>query len=341
MKIIKKIFLSILCFVILIFVFIIYWFFYNKKYLIVLQNTWEARPGGWFYGSVAILKFNWIYPNLKIEDAYKYQILAEEKNIFIKTPFYLKDYLQTDKIYFVNANISWISKIDLKNIKFIYENVTKSKINGVISLNTAWFEKISKDIKYKIWEWQFLNVLNYNKKLKSKFDSRKKMYLKNSKKFIKNNLWKLLLLVLKNYNYLVNNQDIQVYIPWYNNLLVKSWLLSIYNKNNFYSFDFYLSFKKASRFVIKTIIIWNKKYINKNIIPLNSNFSWNIEIKYTWNMKLLKKYKKFIKSLEKTYEQKLTSEQLSILNLNGWRDYNLSIQILILKFQIIVKKHKV
>jgi len=325
MNFLKKVFFLLIIFFVVFLWFFIDWFIYNKKYLIILQNDWEARPGGWFYGSVAILKFNWINPNFKIEDAYKYQILAEEKNIFIKTPSYLVNYLETNKIYFLNANISWISKIDLKNIQKIYENITNSKINWVISLNTAWFEKISKQIRNKIREWQFLNVLNYNKKLKSKFDTRKKQYLKDSKKFIKNNLWNLLFLVSRNYSYLVDNQDIQIYIPWYNNLLTKLWLLKNYNKNDFYSFDFYLSFKKASRFIIKTIIIWNKKYINKNIIPLTNNFRWNIEVKYTWNRQLLKEYKIYIKKLEKKYKQNLTSKQLSILDLNWGVNYNLSI----------------
>ena len=327
-KVLKYFFYTLFWF--LLFIIIFFWviffkYFYNSSYLIVLQNAGEARPWWGFFGSVAILKFDWFKPSLKLEDAYKYQILAKEKKIYMPTPKYLVEPLMTDKLYFLNTNIYGISKIDAKNIKLLYEKITNKKLDGVVLLNSLWFEKIDKNLEHKIWEWQFLNALNYNTPLKSKFDTRKKEYIKSFKKYVKENYFYILKTIFKNYKFFTENAYLQVYRQDSIKLLENLWLLKNYDSNTFYSFDFYLSFSKFSRFIRKEIRVNWKKYIDKNYIKLWKNFKWKIEIKYYWDKNLFKEYKKYIKYLEKKYNKKLDNEQSSILALDLLNNYNLSI----------------
>jgi len=311
--------------IIIIIVFILYLFFYNQKYLIILQNGWEARPWWGFFGSIAILEFKWFNPNFKIEDAFKYQILAKEKNIYIPSPRYLEKYLIIDRIYFLNSNVYGIPEKDARNIKYLYENITNTKINWVILVNSLWFEKISNNLRHVIWEWQFLNVLNLNKSLNSKFDTRKAEYLKKSRNFIKDNLFSLIYVILKNYKFLTENNYLQVYHTQYNNILKTIWLLHSYDKDTFYTLDFYFAFRKVSRFLDKKIIVNNKTYKNKNYVYLWKNFTGEVIVKYSKNKRLLQEYKEYFRYLEQKYSIRLNYQQRDIMWLNWEIDHNLSI----------------
>jgi len=324
-KIIVKYILLIVLLLIIFLSLILYIFFYNQKYLIILQNGWEARPWWGFFGSIAVVEFKWFDPNFKIEDAFKYQILAKEKKVYIPAPKYLEKHLMMNILYFLNSNIYGIPEKDARNIKYLYENITNTKINWVILVNSLWFEKISNNLRYIIWEWQFLNVLNLNKPLNSKFDTRKVEYLKRSRDFIKDNFFSLIYITLKNYKFLTENNYLQVYHTHHNNILKTIWLLHNYDVKMFYALDFYFDFRKVSRFLDKRIIVNNKIYKNRNYIYLWKNFVGEIIIQYSQNKKLLKEYRKYIEYLEQKYNVKLNYQQRDIIWLNWGIDYNLGI----------------
>lgn len=97
LKLFLKIFLWLVVFITLFLLWFFYTFFYNKHYLVVLQNAGEARPGGGFYGSVALLDFDGFSPSVKVEIP---SFCEKEKNV-VTCMHYLNEDKKDDMMFYI------------------------------------------------------------------------------------------------------------------------------------------------------------------------------------------------------------------------------------------------
>jgi len=292
-----------------------------KTYLVILENIGEIRPNWWFFGSYWVIKIFNTGVEIKIFDAY-YPVYIKKVYIPIKEKF-LQKLISWNKINFISPNIRWFSNLDGKNIKTLYEKTFSwEKINWVIFIKSSLFEKLNKNFKNQIYEWQFINAsidLIRWKKLPFK----KEIYLKQINHFIQKNKFKILKQIIKNRKQIIKNWQIYLYLPTISKILEKflenNHLIFKKDPNCFYFFDFNFGYNKIDRFLEKDIFIISGEDIlfhlkNKNKFCLTwKNYNKNIKIKIIYTLNIPETYTNFIKNLEKKYRIKLTKREKIIL----------------------------
>lgn len=110
------------------------WFFWEKQYILVLQNNYEKRPSWWFISSYAIIKTFLGKVEYEIKDSYD----IEPPNPRIEPPYPLNELLSSDKFYswWVFRDSNWSPDFP-------------TSANNIISYYDKWIGKISQ------FDWVF------------------------------------------------------------------------------------------------------------------------------------------------------------------------------------------
>jgi len=316
----------------------------NKSfnYLVILQNTNEKRPNGWFFWSFAFINIDQGHiKTLEIVDSYYPDFIAYKTRIM--APERASPFLPDRKIGFIAGNKFGFSDIDGKNLKNLYElmfnktyemwkvqqtmqpdlynKLLNKDIKGVIFIRSDLLENFFTTFKAKAQERQFLNA-SIDLIRKEIRGNKKELYIKEIKQYFDNQKGNLIKNVVNRFDEIANKQFITMYFSnissGLNAVLNKNNLTNIFDPNYIYFRDTNVSYNKIDGFITKHIQINNEqgmieKDSKSDIIDIRDlkNGKYTINIYYTFSIPSY--YQTFIQDLEKKYEITITNRELAIL----------------------------
>jgi len=314
----------------------------KKEYLIIFENTDEERANWWFIWSFIKITFSWWHLiNYKIYDSYKifYDICKKQnknkKNPFIwcnKSAWSLKNNLKPytklfSKTTFINSNWFWFTDLNWKNIVNHFYNAYWIKVNWVIFIKSNILKylfvngkKLLRNLeiinykslmKYKKF-WKITKINNNhimgNKWIKAKYLWTVYNLLKNKKQIIIN--------FIRNYNEIINNWLIQIYLPdssiKFQNFLKEDNLNFYKQKWYGYLFFYNIGFNKTSKFIDHIIVVNKTTYVNPKKFKL---YNWLNTIKYKNVLNTDPDYYKFLKHNNIPKDSYLWSKLIKYKNL--------------------------
>ena len=312
------------------------------NYLVILQNTNEKRPNGWFFGSFAFIKIEQgRIKTLEIVDSYYPDFIAY--NTRILAPEWTAPFLPDRKIGFIAGNKFGFSDIDGKNLKNLYElmfnktyemskvqqtmepnlynKLLKQDIKGVIFIRSDLIERFFTTFKSKIQERQFLNasVDLIRNQIRG---NKKELYIKEIKQYFNQQKLNIIKSTINRFDEIANKQFITMYLSnvstGFNAVLTKHNLTNVFDPNYIYFWDTNVSYNKIDGFITKQIQIYDKQWIlqkddKSDIIDIHDlkNGEYTIHIYYRFSIP--EYYPIFIKELEKKYEIQITDREQAIL----------------------------
>lgn len=301
----------------------------EQTYLIILQNTNEARPNWWFFWSFALIKLDkWTISHLEIIDSYLPWF--DRPNTFITGPEWFLNFLPKREIYFIGANKVWFTYHDWAHIKTLYEkSYPWQKIRGVIFLTTDMFKDILEDFDQTIWEWQFANA-NIDKIRGNDTRGKKEFYLKWSQEYFLENQETLIRWLIKNLPDILDQGRINIYlvdISWpFHGYIRRNNLTTRFEENTAYLRESNISFNKIDNFVDKevscftgdwTILLENTNTDIFSLLPL-----WSEEhtCKITYTLAVPQEHIDFMRQLEDQYDIEMWTREEHILAMRPNRD---------------------
>ncbi len=312
------------------------------NYLVILQNTNEKRPNGWFFGSFAFITVkNGRLENLEIVDAYYPDYIAH--NTRLTAPEWTSSFLPDRKIWFIAGNKFGFSDIDGSNLKWLYEkmfNETYSMKKVQQTMEPWLYEKLlHKYIKWVIFvrsdlieflipsftekarERQFLNanvdIIRWEYR-----GNKKEEYIRWVKDYFNKNQLNMFKNIVNNFDEVIDRKFITTYLSNVSddlqNILISHGLKLEYNSWFIYVWDTNTSYNKVDWFVEKNIQILDRQNkilidLDKDIINTKDLYPWKYTMKVYYTLNVPNYYINFIKDLEKKYEIKMTSREESIL----------------------------
>ncbi len=304
----------------------------TRKYIIALQNSNEARPNWWFFGSFLILKIKWWQIDYEIIDSYYVNHISPDAKV--QAPKWRQQHISSNDIWFVSSNVLGFTDKDWENIKKIYEKAfPEQKIDWVIFLESEMLESLIWQFRQKIWEWQFINT-NTDTIRWTDWPGKKDIYKEEVELFLQNNFLILVENFLENFDKILERRYVQAYLPFvsdeFNDFLQKNNLHTSFDDSYWYFWDFNYSYNKIDWFVEKDIKIfsWNEmiEYYNDDIINFSQLDEWKYDIHIWYNLNIPQQYENFIKDLKQKYEINLGVGETHVLNLtylfeNMWMVY--------------------
>ena len=316
------------------------------NYLVILQNTNEKRPNGWFFGSFAFVKIaQWHIKELEIIDSYYPDFIAYKTRII--APSRTAPFLPDRKIGFIAGNKFGFSDIDGKNLKDLYElmfnktyemrkveqTMQPDLYNKVLNQNIKWVIFIRSDLleyflptfKQKAQERQFLNA-SVDLIRKEVRGNKKELYIKEIKQFFDNQKSNIIKNVINRFDEIANKQFITIYLSnvstGINEVLTKNNLTNIFDPNYAYFRDTNVSYNKIDSFVSKHIQITDEQDIvqkdsKSDIVDVRDLQNGKYTIAISYKFEIPQEYPGFIQSLEKKYEIQITDREMAILGLKS------------------------
>jgi hypothetical protein len=115
----------------------------ERRYLVLLQNNMELRPGGGFLGQYAVLKIkNGEVASTQIEDA---NLLDQRITAKITPPYPFKQKMQIKKWKFRDSNFSPDFPVNVEKAKYFYRlSGGNDDFDGVIAVNSDVFANVLK-----------------------------------------------------------------------------------------------------------------------------------------------------------------------------------------------------
>ena len=317
------------------------------NYLVILQNTNEKRPNGWFFWSFAFIKVSEGHiKTLEIVDSYYPDFIAYKTRII--APEWTAPFLPDRKIGFIAGNKFGFSDIDGKNLKDLYElmfnktyemrkvqqtmqpdlynKLLNQNIKGVIFIRSDLIERFFPSFKSKVQEWQFLNA-SVDLIRKAVRGNKKELYIKEIKQYFDNQKSDIIKNTVNRFDEIANKQYITMYLSnistWLNAVLEKHNLTNTFDSGHIYFRDTNVSYNKIDDFVTKHILITDQQGIiqkdSKNdIVDIRDMKNGIYTISIYYKFVLPEYYPVFIKELEKKYGIQITDREMAILGLKSW-----------------------
>ncbi len=318
------------------------WKNWEFNYLVILQNTNEKRPNGWFFGSFAFITVkDGRLENLEIVDAYYPDYIAH--NTRLTAPERTSSFLPDREIWFIAWNKFGFSDIDGSNLKWLYEkmfNETYSMKKVQQTMEPWLYEKLlHKYIKWVIFvrsdlieflipsftekarERQFLNanvdIIRWEYR-----GNKKEEYIQWVKDYFKKNQLNIFKNIVNNFNEVITRKFTTIYLSNVSddlqNILRSHWLKLEYDSWFIYTRDTNTSYNKVDWFVEKNIqILDNQKKIlidsNNDIVSIQNLEKWIYTIKIYYTLNVPNYYMNFIKDLVQKYNIEMTIREESIL----------------------------
>ena len=313
-----------------------------KSYLVILQNSSERRPNGWFFWSFAYVRvlqgrirtIHMIDSYLGFKTMPRITVTPPSRSdpIYKGVPF---GWIASNKFGF--TNIDGDAMIQLYNKTFnnpesdtyippeVCKDICHRPIDGVIFVQTDSLKKLLPDLEKKTRERQFMNasvdIIRW-----ANLPNKKEYYLSDSQDFFVSQTSTALKNFVNKFENITDKYTFGVYIPTIsqglNEILTKYHFTTIPNNHTIYSRDTNKSFNKIDEFVTKDIIVRDSigdivlEQTNYDQIDIQelSNGNYTMEIKY--KISIPRYYKEVIKQLETKNNIVLTDRELGILALS-------------------------
>lgn len=312
------------------------------NYLVILQNTNEKRPNGWFFGSFAFITVkNGRLENLEIVDAYYPDYIAEHTRL--NAPEWAGAFLPDLKIGFIAWNKFGFSDIDWSNLKWLYEKMFNEDydiakvqqtmvpwlyekllnkyIKWVIFIRSDLIEYLIPSFKEKAWEWQFQNanvdIIRWEER-----GNKKETYIQEVTQYFQTHSIEMFQQIINNFDEIIDRNYVNIYLSNVSNdlqnVLLDNWLKTIYDSWYIFAWDTNTSYNKVDDFVTKNtqIIDNNGKIIidtDKDILDIHHLTGWEYTMKIYYTLNVPNNYMDFIHNLESKYWIQMTDRELWIL----------------------------
>jgi hypothetical protein len=231
-----------------------------QTYLVVLQNTAEKRPNGWFFGSFALVTF-WRGKMTDMQISDSYHPAYNRPDAKIMWPERFDNFLPEREIYFIGANKVGFTYHDGPNIKTLYEKSYPGRqVRGVIFLRTDMFVRLLPDFAKQLWQWQYVNAtvdLIRGEELRGK----KELYLASLQDYLKENRFSLMKELWMQLPSILADQQINIYLEdvsgQMHTFLRKHGLTTRFEENTAYFWDSNIIFNKLDTFIQKKIVLYD------------------------------------------------------------------------------------
>jgi hypothetical protein len=320
-----------------------------QNYLIILQNSNEKRPNGWFFWSFAFVQvYQWRIQHLEIIDSYLPDFIGYK--VWLEPPIWSQTFLPEKRVAFVAANWFGFTPIDGSNIKKLYEDVfgwnydqervssmidsdifsllVDKHIKWVIFIETKLLESIMPSITQKLRERQFVNAAIDIIRWESR-SNKKEIYIAEVNKFFKENTLTISKHIINNFSNVIDQRSINIFLSnvsdQFYGLIQKRHLSNNYNSNHIYARDINDSYNKIDGFIQKNIQIVddNGRIVSESdsdIIAIDELNNGRYTMFISYNLTIPNFYRDVIKSFEKKYDIELGNREKIILWLmpNVW-----------------------
>ena len=316
-------------------------------YLVILQNSSEKRPNGWFFWSFALLTLHrGRVTRLKMIDSYfpqKYMPQAA-----IRLPERSHILYPSNQTNWIAANKFWFNDADGKTLIALYDetfnkpqsskNIPDSicrllcdkQIHGVLFVRTDTIAKLLPEFTRKQREWQFLNA-NIDIIRGKTLPNKKEKYLEESQKLFEEKKGTIIKQFINKFDELTQYPSVGLFIPSaspsFTQLLSQYHILTTPQPNSLYIRDTNTSFNKIDEFVDKKIVI--QDHIGDTVLETNSDIvslSWLTKGEYTmtitYHVSVPEQYKNYIFWLEAQYGIQMTDRERGILALEATDKYD-------------------
>lgn len=260
------------------------WFYWEKKYLVILQNSSELRPNGWFYWSFWLIWLSsWVIKSISVEDSYVLPYLNSGVAIQIPeraTGIYNKN------ITFIAWNKFWLTNLDWRNIKMIFESTfLRTTIDGVIFISSDAISAIDSSFSQQLLKRQFINAASDLIGWKSN-PYKKEKYLKELSLHFEKNKNQLIKNAILHLNKLQNNWFVNIYLDWasswLSDLISERWFSTNPSKNILYARDINHAENKIDWFLTKHTQYLRQNWLNdwKDRVTISWD-SWVVTLTYS------------------------------------------------------------
>ncbi len=324
-----------------------------QTYLVILQNTSEKRPNGWFFGSFAVVEVSRAkVTKFSLVDSY---IPAYDRpDVVVRWPSWLEWFLPDRNIYFVSANKVWFTYQDGAHIQELYEKTYPwQRVRGVVFLRTDMFARLLPSFREQQRERQFINAATDLIRKKTTF-GKKELYLQDVGEYLREHAGQLIQWMLTHGDAIIEDHMINIYLSRASTAMHKflrdNRLTTRFEEGMLYAWDSNTSYNKIDEFVEKTITIRNDKgavlrQSQHDIVPLDEALgitwrqyytdqwlqapssagiaSWKISWELSWgttytleisyHLFVPENYISFIQALEKRYAVTLWVREREIL----------------------------
>ncbi len=327
-------------------IFDLLWASWPKHYLIILQNSAEKRPNGWFFGSFAFATISGGFiQDVEIIDTYFPNTIAPDT--YVDAPSWAHDFMAA-KIWFLSSNRFWFTLMDGLTIKTlfdrifggefdpvkakaffapdVYEQLFYQQINGVVFIRSDLLTQLIPGFEYTLRERQFANasidIIRWVNK-----SNKKELYIKQVNEYFDKNKGQIFKFLVQQLSDIQDRRYIQMYLPAISNeflwFLVDQQFVTRFDPRTIYSRDNNISFNKSDLFVTKTISITDQQWsllwehnqdintIPQSLIDMYRGKPLVMTIQYSLNAP--DRYLQFINQLQTQYGIQLTQRERSIL----------------------------
>ncbi len=291
-----------------------------QRYLVLLMNTAEKRPNGWFFGSFAVIEVeNGFLKDMKIVDSYYPNFLAP--HAFVQAPEWASAFLPSLEVGFISANKIGFTAIDGANIKYLYEKIYHQDVKWVVFLRSDLLELLIPGFEKKFREWQFANA-SIDLIRWASLPNKKEFYIKGINEFLKDNKLTIFKKFVNNFDLIKNSYGLQIYLSnvhsGFQQFLIANHFTTTFRKNTIYAWDSNDSFNKIDRFVSKVVQISDSHgtlliETDKDRVDISSLPKGSYEMKIFYGLNVPDSYRVFIAELEKKYAISLTEREQWIL----------------------------
>jgi len=298
------------------------WMETPQTYLIVLQNTAEKRPNGWFFWSFALITLSrGRVIDITMSDSYHPGYNTPSAKILWPERF--DQFLPERDVYFVWANKVWFTYHDGPHIQTLYEKSYPGKtIRWVVFLRTDMFTRLLPDFEEQLRRWQYINatvdlIRGEDRRWK------KNVYLWSIEEYLKEHRIDLVKQLWLQLPSILHDQQINIYLDdvsgKMHTFLRTSWLTTRFEDDHAYFRDSNIIFNKLDTFVRKEIHLIDESdneiwYWTGDIVTLPTLASWGIyTFVVTYVLHVSESYHTFMRSLNEEYGITLWQREEHIL----------------------------
>lgn len=304
------------------------WYKQPKTYLILLQNSAEVRPNGWFYGSfIRITLVSGMIQEMKVHDSY--EVPFTNSWVSLDLPSWTSNYLWHNNATFIAGNKFGFTDRDGFIIRAIYNKTYKTNIDWVVFISTKTLTTLIPSLQDQLRRWQFMNasvdLIRWHT-----WSFKKNLYMSDMNQYLKENKVWLMVQGLSNYSALLQQGMVQLYLPdidtqFRATLKQFGWITDL-DSNHLYLRDINQSYSKIDTFVRKHIQIQDQEWVIvvdsfDNVLDLAWLKKWIYTISVNYSVSLSSRYRRLIDKLSDEYDISLGDREYHILWLNELFSY--------------------
>ncbi len=304
------------------------WYREPKTYLILLQNSAEVRPNGWFYGSfIRVTLTSGLVQDIKVHDSYEVPFINSW--VSLNLPERTNNYLWHTSATFIAGNKFGFTDRDGRVIASIYNKTYNTRIDGVVFMSTKTITALVPPLQDQLWRWQFLNAsVDLIRGHTGSF--KKELYLTTMSQYLLDNRISLLGQALSNYKQLHQQGMMQIYLPdassKFRATLKQLWRITDLDPYHLYLRDINQSYSKIDTFVTKHVEVVDQDWLAvidgyDTILDLSSLSPWDYQMQISYRLSIPSRYRRLMTNLEDQYWVALTDREHRILWLDGWFAY--------------------